>query len=151
MEQGLTMSSRTYWLDLFTWGAWQEFLAAGHTVSGFREGRWNSVQRIKPGDYLLWYLTGVSRWIGILEVLSEPFMDQTPLWKDATFPCRVSVKVVVALTPETAVPIESMREQLTIFQNLTSPTAWTGHLRGSPAKWKTPDGETFDCWAGPGG
>ena len=135
------MSSRTYWLDLFIWGTWQEFLEAGGTVSGFREGRWNTVQRIKPGDYLLCYLTGVSRWIGILEVLSEPFMDQTPIWKDATFPCRVRVKVVVALTPETAVPIDSMREQLSIFQNLTSPIAWTGHLRGSPAKWKTPDGE----------
>ena len=98
-------------------------------ISGFREGRWNMVQQIKPGDYLLCYLTGVSRWVGILEVESKPFRDQTPIWNDATFPCRVRVKVVSALTPETAVPIESMRDQLSIFQNLTSPTAWTGHLR----------------------
>jgi predicted RNA-binding protein len=94
MRQELTMSSRTYWLDLFTWVTWQEFLAADGAVSGFREGRWNTVQQIKPGDYLLCYLTGVSRWIGILEVVSEPYMDQTPLWKDATFPCRVGVKIV---------------------------------------------------------
>jgi len=135
------MSTRTYWLDLFTWATWQEFLAAGSTISGFREGRWSTVQQIKASDYLLCYLTGVSRWIGVLEVVSEPFMDHTPIWKDATFPCRVRVKTVVALSPETAVPIESMRDQLSIFQNLTSPVAWTGHLRGAPSKWRSADGE----------
>ncbi|HEX6818529.1 MAG TPA: EVE domain-containing protein [Ktedonobacterales bacterium] len=135
------MSSRTYWLDLFTWATWQEFRADGGTVSGFRENRWNTVQQVKPGDYLLCYLTGVSRWIGVLEVVSEPFMDHTPIWKDATFPCRVRVTAVAALTPETAVPIELLRDKLSIFENMNSPTAWTGHLRGSPAKWKTADAE----------
>lgn len=134
------MSTHMYWLDLFTWATWQEFLAAGGTVSGFRERRWSTVHQINPGDYLLCYLTGVSRWIGVLEVTSEPYVDHTPIWKDSTFPCRVRVKVLSALTPETAVPIESMREHLSIFQNLTSPIAWTGHLRGSPAKWRTDDG-----------
>lgn len=53
--------SRSYWLDLFTWETWQEFLKSGGNVSGFRESRWKTVQRFKPGDYLLCYLTGVSR------------------------------------------------------------------------------------------
>ena len=52
--------ARNYWLDLFTWKSWQEFLKAGGEVSGFRKNRWKTVQRIKPGDYLLCYLTGVS-------------------------------------------------------------------------------------------
>jgi len=43
------------------------------TVSGFRESRWATVQKIKPGDYLLCYLTGISRFIGALEVVSPPF------------------------------------------------------------------------------
>ncbi len=34
-----------------------------------------------------------------------------------------------------------MQEQLTIFQGLTSPGAWTGYVRGSPAKWNDLDGE----------
>jgi hypothetical protein len=34
-----------------------------------------------------------------------------------------------------------MRDRLSIFQNLSSPFAWTGRLRGSPAKWKVGDGE----------
>jgi hypothetical protein len=53
--------ARTYWLDLFTGTTWKEFLAAGGEVSGFRERRWKTVQQMKPGDYLLCYLTGISR------------------------------------------------------------------------------------------
>jgi hypothetical protein len=137
------MGSRTYWLDLFTGTTWQEFLDSGGRVSGFRESRWKSVQKIKPGDYLLCYLTGVSRFIGILEVLSEPYKDTTPIWKDAVFPCRMQVETVIALTPETAVSIHDLRDELSIFRDLKSPHAWTGRLRGSPVKWKASDGEAI--------
>ena len=134
-------TARSYWLDLFTGTTWQEFLHAGATVSGFRERRWKTVQQVKPGDYFLCYLTGVSRFIGVLEATSEPYWDETPIWEDAVFPCRTKVEVIAALTPETAVPIFDLKEQLTIFQNLKSPAAWTGHVRGSPARWKPSDGE----------
>jgi hypothetical protein len=66
------MAGRNYWLDLFTAVTWQEFLQAGGKVSGFRESRWSTLQKIKPGDYFLCYVTGISRWIGLLEVTSEP-------------------------------------------------------------------------------
>jgi predicted RNA-binding protein len=135
------MTQRNYWLDLFTGVTWDEFKAAGAKVSGFRESRWNIVQKIKPGDYLLCYLTGVSRFIGILEVLDKPYKDNSPIWKDDDFPCRFNVKVVVGLTPETAIPVIELREHLSFFQNLTSPNAWTGHFRSSPMKFDKADGE----------
>lgn len=101
------------------------------------------MQRIKPGDYFLCYLTGVSRFIGVLEVTSEPYWDETPIWKDEVFPGRTEVEVIAALTPETAVPIFDLKEQLTIFQDLKNPNAWTGSVRGSPAIWKPSDGEAI--------
>lgn len=134
-------TAQAYWLDLFTGVTWQEFVDAGGKVSGFREHRWKSVQRIERGDYFLCYLTGVSRFIGVLEVTSEPYWDETPIWKDEVFPCRVEVEPIATLTPETAVPIFELREQLTIFKNLKSPNAWTGRVRGSPSEWKPADGE----------
>jgi hypothetical protein len=135
------MHTRTYWLDLFSGASWQEFLDAGASVSGFRESRWKTVRQMKPGDYLLCYMTGIGRWIGVLEVTSEGYQDDTPIWKDDVFPSRVSVRLVVALTPETAVPIMELRNELSIFENLTNPNAWTGHLRGSPARWSQVDGQ----------
>jgi hypothetical protein len=135
------MTKKNYWLDLFTWTTWKEFLEAGGKVSGFRERRRKTVERIKNGDCLLCYLTGVSRFIGALEVLSEGYRDNSPIWKDEDFPVRLKVKILVELKPETAVPIYQLKEQLSIFQDLKSPNAWTGHVRGSPAKWKSTDGE----------
>jgi hypothetical protein len=139
--RGTIMSTRTYWLDLFTGATWQEFLDAGAQISGFCESRRATVQQIKPSDYLLCYMTGISRWIGILEVLSEPFQDSSQIWKEDVFPCRVRVKLLTGLTPETAVPIFELRDQLSIFENVTSPVAWTGSLRGSPSKWRASDAE----------
>ncbi|MFC1614021.1 EVE domain-containing protein [Gemmatimonadota bacterium] len=135
------MANPSYWLDLFTYTTWQEFLKAGGQASGFRERRWNTVKQIKPGDYLLCYLTGLSRFIGVLEVTSEAFKDTAPIWKDEKFPCRLKVRIVAKLEPETAVPVLELKDRLTIFDNLKSPHAWTGRFRGSPSRWKKEDGE----------
>lgn len=135
------MSKRNYWLDLFTGVTWEEFTKAGSEISGSRESRWKTVQKIKKGDYLLCYLTGVSRFIGILETTSEAFKDTSPIWSDEDFPCRFRVKPFLELSPETAVPVHELKDRLSFFQNLKSPHAWTGQFRGSPAKWKEADGE----------
>ena len=135
------MAERGYWLDLFTGSTWQDFLRHGGEVSGFRKTRWPSVQRLKVGDYLLAYLTGVSRFIGVLEVTSAAYQDDAPIWSLDVFPCRVHVKVVEQLTPETAVPILDLRDRLTIFQGLKNPNLWQGAVRGSLTKWNQQDGE----------
>jgi hypothetical protein len=133
--------ARQYWLDLFTYQTWTEFLNAGGTVTGFRENRLKPLQAMKPGDYLLCYLTGISRWIGLLEVTGPAFTSTTPIWKDNEFPARIPVKIVAKLEPLTAVPVLSMKEQLSFFKDLKSPHAWTGWFRGSPQKWSEADGE----------
>ena len=94
---------------------------------------------MKPGDYLLCYLTGVSRFIAVLEVISQPYEDESKsIWQDEDFPCRVDVRIVDQLSVETAIPIMQLSDQLSIFQNLTEsecldwPGAWlTGLWSGS--------------------
>src|SRR4029450_2574160 len=83
---------------------------------------------MKPGDYLLCYLTGISRWIGVLEVVSEPFKDTTPIWKDEAFPARVRVRQVAALSPETAVPVFELRDELSVFRDLKNRKAVSGQF-----------------------
>lgn len=46
-------STRTYWLDLFTGKTLGEFIDAGASVTGFRETRWTTVQKMKPGSAIL--------------------------------------------------------------------------------------------------
>lgn len=130
-----------YWINLFTWKTWQEFLKAGGQTSGFREGRWRTIQRMQPGDRLLCYLTGVSRFFAILEVTGSPFRSNEPIWEDAVFPCRIPVQVQLVLEPGYAVPVVELSDQLSYFQNLKSPHAWSGHFRGSPVSEKPTDAQ----------
>ena len=134
--------ARTYWIDLFTGTTWEEFLVAGGTVSGFRETQRTTVNKIAPGDWLLCYATGVSRWIGILEVTGEPFTGDERIWAGDPFPSRLPVKVVLKLEPEHAVPITTLRERLSYFQS-ASPTAWTAHFRRSPVRERPEDAQVI--------
>jgi predicted RNA-binding protein len=135
------MLNRNYWIDLFTGTSWQEFIKAGGKISGFRESRWSTVQKIQPGDYLICYLVGVARFIGMLEVTSKPYKDTTTIWAYDVFPCRVDVKIIVGLSPETSILIKDLQNELSIFKNIKSPKSWSGAVRGSPSKWKQSDGD----------
>jgi len=134
---------RNYWLDLFTGKTWEEFKKHGANISGFRERRRKLAKEIRPGDYLIIYLTGLSRFMGVLEVVSECYLDKTPIWQDTEFPVRFRVKLLHELTPKTAIPVQQLQDKLSMFENLTSSNAWTGFFRGSPAKFKPRDGEVI--------
>lgn len=130
-------ATRNHWLQVFTHKTWQEFLDAGGKTTGFRETRWGVVQRLKPGDYLLCYISGVGHWIAILEVESEPYLDTSRIWKEALYPCRVDVRIVVSLAPGAAVPIRNLRSQLSIFRIKN----WGLRLISSPLKWNPSDAD----------
>jgi predicted RNA-binding protein len=134
----------TYWLDLFTVETWEEFQNHGASISGFSESRWSTVQKMKKGDKLLCYLTGISRFVGVLEVDSDAFRDSSAIWTSAVFPSRVRVKPLIALRAEYSIPVTQFRDSLTVFQGLKNPNAWTGHFRGSPRKWDFQDGELIE-------
>jgi hypothetical protein len=70
-------------------------------------------------------------------------MNKSTIWEDENFPCRLKVKPIIELTPETAVPVFELRDQLSCFKISDSPYAWTGRFRGSPSKWSKSDGEAI--------
>jgi predicted RNA-binding protein len=90
---------------------------------------------MKPDDLVLCYVSGVSCWVGILEVKSQPYRDDRRMWKSELYPCRVDVKVIAALEPARAVPIKKLRDRLTIFQS----RSWGMHFMGSPARLNLKD------------
>lgn len=132
--------SPVYWLSLFNATTWQEFLNAGAAVMGFPETRQTTVHRIKPGDYLLAYLAGVSRWIAVLEVTSEPYDDLNRIWQQALFPCRVNVKLVANVAPETGIPALSLSKDLRMFDDMKMPN-WGLLFRMAPREVHPSDGE----------
>lgn len=135
--------SRKYWLDLFTGKTWEEFLKRGANVTGFKVRRKNIAERIKPGDYFICYLTGISRFVSVLEVKSKCYVDYTPIWEDQDFPIRFDCEPIYQLEPKTAVPVIKLKNKLSMFKDLKSKHAWTGFFRGSPAEFTAEDGATI--------
>lgn len=136
--------SRQYWLDLFTGKTWEEFLANGANITGFRAHRRGVAKKIKRGDYFICYLTGVSRFTGVLEVMSESYLDEkTQIWEDELFPVRFKVKLLQSLSARTAVPVATLKDKLSIFRSLKNAKYWSGFFRGSPNLFQEDkDGET---------
>lgn len=101
--------------------------------------RRNTVNRMQPGDYLLCYLKGVKRWVGVLEVVGAAYDDDSRIWTADTYPARIPVRPVLALEPEYGVPITDMQNELSIFN--AHGGGWGVQLQGAPKIWHESDGE----------
>ena len=141
MNDGAGSGGPSYWLDLFTPTTWAEFVAAGATVSGFRQHARGTVSRIRPGDLFLCYVTGVSRYVGLLEVVSESYSDTTTIWAEDTFPVRLRVKPAISLDIEEGVPVVDILPRFSWYASDASQHSWSGHFRRSPKPMTVQDGE----------
>jgi hypothetical protein len=130
-----------YWLNLFTGTTWNESRKAGGNICGFREGQRKNVERIQPGDRLVCYVTGVMRWVGIIEVIGLS-TDQSDIWASDSYPVRLAGRTLVAVEPEYGVPMEQLEGQVDFYESSTDRPTFKMFLRRSPSRFKRPeDGE----------
>ncbi|MGI8960015.1 MAG: hypothetical protein ACR2IV_09695 [Bryobacteraceae bacterium] len=96
-----------YYIDLFSPDTYQAFTNSKREISGFREGQKNIAAKIKPGDCLVCYVTRLSRWVGLLDVVEGPFVDHEPIFvsENDPFVVRFRVKASTWLDLEHAIPI----------------------------------------------
>ena len=137
-----------YYLDLFSPETYEAFTKSKQDISGFREREQAAANRLIPGDVLVCYMTYLSRWIGLLEVLSKPFIDRTPLFYDADDPFQVRVKVraVVWLPKEKTLPIHEPKVWNALsFTRSCSPNTslWTAPIRYNLRPLSDEDGLTL--------
>ena len=136
----------SYFIDLFSPETYEAFSRSDRTISGFRIRHKATAERIKPGDLLVCYLTRVSRWIGLLEILEGPFIDNTPIFvpDNDPFVLRFRVRPTVWLGLDSAIPIhdETIWRKLSFTRDLEHGSkAWTGKVRGSLVRLEDNDGE----------
>lgn len=134
-----------YYIDLFSPETYEAFGKSDRQISGFRARHKGLAERIQPKDLLVCYVTRVSRWCGLLEVVEGPFVDDTPrfLSEDDPFIVRFRVIPKVWLPIEHAVPIHEAEiwSGLSFTRELEKrSTAWTGKVRGSLVQLSESDG-----------
>ncbi len=124
-----------YWLDLFTGTTWEDFIKNEAKVSGFSERRRKLCEKIKPGDILLCYITGIMRWVGALQVIGSS-NDTSDIWSQGEYPVRFDIKPIVLLTPEQGVPMEKLEGKVYFYKGPEDRKKYKGMVRGSPNLFK---------------
>jgi hypothetical protein len=135
-----------YYIDLFSPETYEAFVRSSRDTSGFRPRQSGVAERIKPGDSFVCYVTRLSRWFGLLEVVSGAFKDEKPIFaaQNDPYTVRFHVKPLVWLDIAQAIPIHDD----TVWNNLSftsklakNSLAWTGKVRGSLVKLDDADGK----------
>lgn len=134
-----------YYVDLFSPETYQAFCKSSRTVSGFRLRHQGFAAQVKPGDVFVCYLTKLSRWFGLLEVVDGPYKEDSPLFvaEEDPFVVRFRVKPIVCLDIEHALPIhdEAIWSGLSFTRELKKgSTRWSGIVRSSFRRMDDEDG-----------
>ena len=136
----------SYYINLFSPETYEAFTHSSRDISGFRMRHKGMAERIKPGEMFVCYLTRLSRWFGLLEVIEGPFIDNKPIFvpEDDPFVVRFRVRQKVWLDIDKALPIhdDTIWNGLSFTRNLEKGSiGWTGKVRGSLVRLNDRDGD----------
>ncbi|HBV01286.1 MAG TPA: hypothetical protein DEF00_02740 [Candidatus Taylorbacteria bacterium] len=140
-----------YFIDLFSPETARAFEQSKRDVSGFRISRKTYIenQKIGPGDKFICYATRLQRFVGVLEVTSKYFTDETPLFQKENDPfvLRFNIKPLVWLPLEKAIPVHEdfVWSNLSFTKGLTKDSnRWTYMVFSSPRAWPKSDCEFLE-------
>jgi len=125
-----------YFIDLFSPETYEAFRGSPRDVSGFRLRQKPIAERINAGDIFVCYMTRLSRWFGLLQVIEGPYTDTKPIFapEDDPYIVRFRVRPLTLLELEKSIPIHDhdIWKALSFTRNLESGSlAWTGKVRSS--------------------
>ncbi len=111
----------------------------GFSVQGFKaRQRKNVLERMRPGDGLVYYLSGVQAFGGTVTIQSEGYEDHEAIWQSKPgedYPYRVKISPDVVLEEEQWVPSEVVAPGLSYVQKWPAEhwnLAFQGNLRQIP-------------------
>lgn len=130
-----------YYLALFNEETWNEFLDNGSSIYGTNLNKQRRMEMINVGDFLICYVTKLSRFVGLLKINSKAYLDNSRIWKNDIYPVRTTVHPIYILEVDTGIPISELKEELEIFTNLKNPKGWGGFFINSLNTFKEHDAE----------
>jgi predicted RNA-binding protein len=124
--------------------------ALGFTVQGLKSRHRKKAETMRPGDRLIWYVTGVKAFAGCATLASTYYEDHTPIWKskdpkkDAEdYPFRVKLTPVITLPDADFVPAEPLARQMT-YASKWPAANWTLAFQGNVHKIDDHDFELIE-------
>jgi predicted RNA-binding protein len=113
-------SMPTYWIVVGSPDNFVRTAEYGFTVQGFKSRHRKKAERMKPGDKIVYYLTGRKAFAGIVTITSPFFESHERIWESGNlnkaaedYPFRVEIEPEIVLPVAEAVPAEPIARQMT--------------------------------------
>lgn len=138
-----------YYLSTFSPATYESFSKTDRCVAGFRVDQRKAADRVKIGDKLICYMTKLCRWIGVFEVESECFSDNSAIFEpqDDPYTLRFKVRPLAWLPKEKTVPMHEDRvwNYLSFTKKVDKKSSnWTGPIRRSLNRIDDEDGRFLE-------
>lgn len=109
--------SKTSWVLTGSLDNFRATRELGFRLIGAKEKRRRMAEQIEPADEIVFYVTGVQAFGGIVRVTSEMFEDRQPVWpgkpgKVDAYPWRFETVPVVVLDEDRLVPAAELAGEL---------------------------------------
>ena len=134
------MSEPNYWIIVGSPDNFAITREHGYTVQGIKSRHRKKAEQMKPGDRLIYYVTGVKGFGAIATVTSEYFEDHTIIWhsgnpkkKDEDYPFRVYIEPDLILPKGTYLPAREIALGMQYVQKWPAEN-WTLAFQGNVHK-----------------
>jgi hypothetical protein len=112
-------STSSFWIVVGSPENFQRTAELGFTVQGLKSRHRKKAERMKPGDKIVYYLTGRKAFGGVANIESEYYEGHDRIWSSGDpkkaaedYPFRVRISPDVILPLEEAVPAEGVARRM---------------------------------------
>jgi EVE domain len=130
-------ASPAYWIIVGSPDNFARTEALGFTVQGMKSRHRKKADRMKIGDKIVFYLTGLKAFGGIATIMSPYFESHERIWQSGDpkketedYPFRVKIEPDVMLTAKAATPAEPIAREMTYVSKWPAAN-WTLAFQGN--------------------
>jgi len=129
--------SKNYWIIVSSLANWRKTVERGFTVQGMKSRHRKKAERMRPGDKIVYYVTGLKAFTGIATITSPYFEDHDIIWTSGDkkkaaedYPFRVQIEKEIALNEDDFVPAQELARQM-VYARKWPAENWTLAFQGN--------------------
>ena len=131
------MESTTYWIIVGSPDNFAKTKELGFSVQGIKSRHRRKAELMRPGDKIVYYLTGLKAFAAIATVTSEYFESQERIWNSGdpkkvaeTYPFRVKIQPDLILEPDNYALAEPVAREM-VYVSKWPAANWTLAFQGN--------------------
>ncbi len=126
-----------HWIVVSSVDNWQRTVDRGFTIQGLKSRHRKKAEQMRPGDKIVYYVTGRKAFAGVATVTSPFFEDSEPIWVSGNakkageeYPFQVRIEADLALAGDAFVPAERIARKM-VYASKWPAEHWTLAFQGN--------------------